>query len=129
MEITPVGDDIVLVALRSDVRLDGKDDLVVLGIGQAGQDGRKVDLAALAGVKREIRTEHPGEPGLEGVAGCGKGGDMELVFFLLDGIDPSCVVALQEGAAQIYQIELVMKGILCGRVEDRQGQEGYEQVC
>jgi hypothetical protein len=54
---------------------------------------------------------------------------MELAFFLLDGVDPSCVVALQKGAAEVYQIKLVMQGILCRCAEDRQGQEGYEQVC
>lgn len=126
VEKAPVSNDIVSVAFCPDIGLDGKNDLVVLGIGYAGQDRGKVGLATLAGVEGEIRAEHSGKSGLEGIAGDGKSGDVELAFFLLDGIEPAGVVALEERPAEIHQIELVirlMQAILCCSPEGGHGQE------
>jgi len=81
-------------------------------------------LALLAGIKRKIGTDDPCETGLEGIAGDGQGGDMEFAFFLLEGIDPSRMITLEEGAAEISQIKLIIRNvqaILRGRPEAGQG--------
>ncbi len=53
-QITPVGDDIIFIPFGPDIGLDGEDDLFVLGIGDAGQDGGKVSLAVFAGIEGEV---------------------------------------------------------------------------
>jgi hypothetical protein len=49
---------------------------------------------------------------------------MEFAFFLLEGIDPSRMITLEEGAAEISQIKLIIRNvqaILRGRPEAGQG--------
>ena len=119
VEVAPVGYDVVLVVSCPDVGLDGKDDLMVLGISQAGQDRGKVSLAVLAGIERKIRAQHSREPGLESIAGGGKGGNMELVFVLAQGIDPTGTEVFQEGAAKVNQIKLLIRLCKVSCADDR----------
>ena len=113
-QIAPVGDDIVFISFGPDIGLDGEDDLFVLGVGDAGQDGGEVSLAVFAGIEGEIRAEDSCETRLEGVTGDGEGGDMQLALFLWDGVYRAGCGVLSARSGLVDQVYLfVFQGVLC----------------
>ena len=113
LQVAPVGDNIVFIPFGPDIGLDGEDDLFVLGVGDAGEDGGHVGLAVFAGVEGEIGGQDTRKARLEGIAGDGEGGDVELTLFLRDGIDSFGLVSLEPGPADVNQVYLIVfQGVL-----------------
>ena len=62
----------------------------------------------LAGVEGEIGGEDACEACLEGIAGDGKGGDVELALFLRDGVHSFGLVSPEPGAADVNEVYLIV---------------------
>ena len=108
-EIAPVGDDIIFVALCPDICLYGKDDLLVLRIGNAGKYRGHIGLAVFAGIEGEIGAQHPCKTRLQRVSRHREGRDMQFAGLLFDRIHPFGLSPFQERPAYVHQVQLVVR--------------------